>query len=276
LALQRGLLHIDVIKQKQYNIKPINKDLDCIEQNDIKFDDDNIVLHLFSNILDVEQFRLDTNFLEKISKNLKSDNYFICVSPNINIKRNERLDIFFRYFDENFDTNLISNRDTHIDNYSRYEKVFYIKHTKQEEILKSREEIQTYHIDISTKLNKYRDILEPTLDITKLQSNISQDPDYVIFKIRKVAEIITSKIYSQYQNDENKVSQNDKIKYLSFEKNIFNRKIQSHLHTIRTIGNISIHEHIDNPIIMLRDDAYFLVTALILLIDELKKQNIII
>jgi len=97
----------------------------------------------------------------------------------------------------------------------------------------------------------------------------------VIFKIRKVAEIITSKIYSQYESNESKISQNDKIRYLSFEKKIFNKKIQSHLHTIRTIGNIGIHEHIDNPIAMLKDDAYFLVTALILLIDELKNQNII-
>jgi hypothetical protein len=275
LALKRGLLHIDILKQKQYNIESINKELDCIEQNDIKFDDDNIVLHLFSNILDVEQFRLDTSFLEKISTNIQSDNYFICISPNINIKRNERLDIFFRYFDENFDTNLISSRDTNIGSYKRYEKIFYVEYTKKDEVIKSRDEIKTYHIDINAKLNNYKDILEPTLDITKLQDNIAQDPDYVIFKIRKVAEIITSKIYSQYEDNESKISQNDKIRYLSFEKKIFNRKVQSHLHTIRTIGNIGIHEHIDNPIAMLKDDAYFLVTALILVIDELKKQNII-
>ena len=84
----------------------------------------NITLHLFSNILDVEFFRLDREFLEKISSSQKGLNYFICVSPNINDKRNARLDMFYRYFNANFETKLISDRDNSIRNYKRYEKVF--------------------------------------------------------------------------------------------------------------------------------------------------------
>jgi len=97
----------------------------------------------------------------------------------------------------------------------------------------------------------------------------------VIFKIRKATEIITSKIYSRYESNEEKVSQNDKIRYLSFTKQILSRKAQSHLHTIRTIGNVGTHEHIENPTTMLKEDAYFVTTALVLLIEELVKEKII-
>ena len=124
-------------------------------------------------------------------------------------------------------------------------------------------------------LIKYTQIIEPILDSSKVKENIEKDPDYVIFKIRKVTEVITSKIYGKYEANENRISQNDKIRYLKFEK-IINRKIESHLHTIRTIGNIGAHEHIENPIEMLTEDAYFLTTALILLIEELLKQKIIV
>lgn len=276
LALNRGMLHIDLLQQKNYKINAINKDIDCLDQSDIEFKNDNTVVHLFSNILDVEFFKLDIQFLEKISKNIQSDNYFICVSPNINAKRNGRLDIFYKYFDENFNTELISARDTSIGQYKRYEKVFEVKFTKQAAVIQARNDIKDYHIDIYTKLSLYSSLVEPTLNPDRLKENIETDPDYVIFKIRKATEIITSKIFmNNGGKDESRVSQNDKIRYLSFEKNILSRKAQSLLHTIRTLGNIGTHEHIDNPAKMLKDDAYFLVTALILLIENLQENNTI-
>jgi len=150
---------------------------------------------------------------------------------------------------------------------------------KQKIELKTEPTIQQTKVKVisqtPSKLHLYKHILEPTLNLSRLDEVIEKDPDYVIFKIRKVTEIITSKIYARYENNESKISQNDKIRYLSFEKTILNKKMQSHLHTIRTIGNIGIHEHIDNPITILKEDAYFLVTALSLLIDELVKEKII-
>jgi len=124
LALSRGLLHIDVLKENPIDIRAINKDIDCLEQSDLIIDNSNITLHLFSNILDVEFFKLDRTFLEKIKHSQNGLNYFICVSPNINDKRNARLDMFYRYFSDNFDTELISDRDSPIDKYARYEKIF--------------------------------------------------------------------------------------------------------------------------------------------------------
>jgi len=126
LALSRGLLHIDVLKENPIQIRAINKDIDCLEHSDLIIDNSNITLHLFSNILDVEFFRLDRTFLKKISNSQNGLNYFICVSPNINDKRNARLDMFYRYFSNNFDTELISDRDSSIGKYARYEKIFKV------------------------------------------------------------------------------------------------------------------------------------------------------
>ena len=126
LALSRGLLHIDVLKENPIKIRAINKDIDSLEHSDLIIDNSYITLHLFSNILDVEFFKLDRNFLEKISNSQNGLNYFICVSPNINDKRNARLDMFYRYFSDNFDTELISDRNSSIGHYARYEKIFRV------------------------------------------------------------------------------------------------------------------------------------------------------
>jgi len=124
LALSRGLLYIDILKENEIEIKAVNKDIDSLKISDLIINNSNTTLHLFSNILDVEFFRLDREFLEKISSSQKGLNYFICVSPNINDKRNARLDMFYRYFDEHFETELISERRDDIEKYKRYEKVF--------------------------------------------------------------------------------------------------------------------------------------------------------
>ena len=121
--MSRGVLHIDVLKDNHINIKAINKDIDSLIEDDLIFDNGNITLHLFSNILDVEFFDLDV-FIEKISNSQNGLNYFISVSPNIGDSRNNRLDIFYQYFNNNFDIDLISKRDCDINNYKRYEIIF--------------------------------------------------------------------------------------------------------------------------------------------------------
>lgn len=276
LALSRGLLHIDVFKQKEYAIKAINNDLDCLRAEDIAFENDYKTVHLFSNILDVESFRLDREFLQKISTSIVSDSLFVCVSPNINDKRNSRIDLFYKHFDENMNTSLISVRDSDIQGAKRYEKIFEVAFTKEQEVVEAREEFKEYHLDIYAKLNQYDWIIAPILDSNRVKESMEQDPDYIIFKIRKVTEVLTSKIYSKYQDNEEKVSQNDKIRYLSYEQKVLSRKAQSYLHTIRTIGNISVHEHIKNPVKMLKDDAYFLLSALILLVEEFLALELIV
>ena len=275
LALSRGLLHIDVLKTKDYNIKAINSDIDCLKAEDIVFDNNYKTLHIFSNILDVENFNLDKVFLKKISTNIKSDNLFICVSPNINDKRNGRIDLFYKYFDDNFDTKLLSARDSDMGNHKRYEKIFEVKYAKPEEAEQLRQELdksKNSHLDVYSELKTYEKYVTPILDLEKLKEIIEKDPEYLIFKIRKVAEVITSKIYSNYDENSKNVSFNDMIRYLSYEKKLFSKKITSNLHTIRTIGNINVHEH-GQKLSMQKLDAHLMLISLLILLKELKEEK---
>lgn len=127
IALSRGLLHLDILKNNQdLNVKAINKDIDSLIEDDLIINNSNITLHLFSNILDITLFKLNIEFLQKISNSQNGLNYFICVSPNINDSRNSRIDLFYEYFNKNFNTNLISERNDSINGDARYEKIFKV------------------------------------------------------------------------------------------------------------------------------------------------------
>ena len=125
LALERGLLHLEKLKHHSFDIKSINKDLDSIEENDILILNNKITLHIFSNILDIENFNLN-RLIKIIEKTQKGLNYFLCISPNINEERNARIDIFYNYFNTHYKTELISETDENINNYTRYEKIFKV------------------------------------------------------------------------------------------------------------------------------------------------------
>jgi len=277
LALSRGLLHIDILKQKEYNIKAINSDLDCLDENEI-IKSKNKTLHIFSNILDIESFSLNNDFFKKASSHLENDSIFVCVSPNRNDKLNNRLDLFYQYFDANFDTELISSRDTDIGNSTRYEKIFEVMATKDLLVEETRSKIElvkdTYTFNALTELKNYENYIVPIINMKILEDSINIDPEYAIFKIRKVAEVITSKIYSQYESNSSTISFNDKIRYLSYEKNLFDKTISNYVHTLRTIGNRGVHDHTIN-IQRLKLDAHLMVIALISFIQELSSKKLI-
>lgn len=110
LAINRATLHINKLSNSQYTINTINKDIDSMAGEDIQTHSEHIKIHLFSNIIDVPFF--DINKLTNlISRTQKSTNYFVCVSPHINNERNLRLDYFYQYFEENYNTTLISRRE---------------------------------------------------------------------------------------------------------------------------------------------------------------------
>jgi hypothetical protein len=278
LALSRALLHVEVLKQKEYRIQTINSDFDCLNAEEIICNNDYKMLHLFSNILDVENFSLDMGFMKKVSQNIKSDSIFVCVSPNRNDKLNNRLDLFYNYFDENFDTELIASRDDTIENATRYEKIFEVKIQSTQIVEEIRQEIitvqQGYQLDIIEALNGYSNYVVPILNMKILEDSINSDPEYAIFKIRKVAEVITSKIYSGYEDNANIVSFNDKIRYLAYEKKVFNKTITNYVQTIRTIGNRGVHEE-DRDISKLKLDAHLMVIALLSFLNELSDKKLL-
>jgi hypothetical protein len=278
LALSRGLLHIDILKTDNYNIKAINCDIDCLKKEDLVINNSYKTLHLFSNILDVESFNLNTDFLQKISSNFKNDNTFICVSPNINDKRNSRIDLFYKYFDENFDTEIISFRSDDIEKHKRYEKIFEVKYIYEIPTKEKYNEIEVrkndYSLDIISELSIYSNYVVPILNLKILENSINIDPEYAIFKIRKVAEVITSKIYSKYEDNEQVISFNDKIRYLAYEQKIYTKAITNYVQTLRTIGNRGVHGN-ETDISKLRLDAHMMVIALICFIKEIKDNELI-
>ena len=107
-----------------------------------------------------------------------------------------------------------------------------------------------------------------------LEDSILTDPEYAIFKIRKVAEVITSRIYSNYEANSPVVSFNDKIRYLSYEKKVFNKTITNYIHTLRTIGNRGVHEH-NREVLKLKLDAHLMIIALISFLNELKDKKLL-
>lgn len=278
LALSRALLHVDVLKQKEYSIHAINSDFDCLDGDTLVSANGFRTLHLFSNILDVENFSLDMDFMKKVSQNITTDSLFVCVSPKRNDKLNNRLDLFYNYFDENFDTELISSRDSDIETATRYEKIFEIKVQSTQAVEEIRQEIITvqkgYQLDVIEALNGYSNYVVPILNMKILEDSINSDPEYAIFKIRKVAEVITSKIYSGYEENASSVSFNDKIRYLSYKKKVFDKTITNYVHTIRTIGNRGVHEE-DRDIAKLKLDAHLMVIALVSFLNELSDKKLL-
>ena len=83
-SLQRGMQYVQsamIKRQADLKIKKINKALEELEVSDISSQPQTVKLHVFSNILDLEQINLDK--LAMLLKNSqKGANYFICVSPN--------------------------------------------------------------------------------------------------------------------------------------------------------------------------------------------------
>ena len=102
IALKRASLHVKHMKNS-LEIRTVCKPFDSLTCDDIATDLGKIKIHLFSNILDVELFSL-TNLQNLISRTQKGLNYFICASPYINELKTERIGLFRKYFERNYNS----------------------------------------------------------------------------------------------------------------------------------------------------------------------------
>jgi ribosomal protein S6 len=112
ISLQRGERYIRpalINPQRGLEIKIINKTLENLNINDINSQAETVKIHIFSNILDVEQ--VDLKRLASFLKNSqKGANYFICVSPNFSSAQ-QRIDRFYSMMSELFQISNISVTD---------------------------------------------------------------------------------------------------------------------------------------------------------------------
>lgn len=110
-ALKRGKLHLKTIRNdinENIRIDIVNKKLEEIEHDDLETISDNIKIHLFSNILDIDDIRLG-RLVNKIRNTQEGENYFVCVGPlNDN---SDKIDRFYRKW----------NRRYLVENYLNYE-----------------------------------------------------------------------------------------------------------------------------------------------------------
>jgi len=127
-ALKRGLLHANALPTFN-EVRPLNKYIEFIEIEDIDFIPPYNTLHLFSNILDVPKFDIN-KLCYKISETgqlTNCINHFICVSPNIDDLRSNRIESFYNYWlKNNYTTELFSGRQSNLGRWTRYEKVFSV------------------------------------------------------------------------------------------------------------------------------------------------------
>jgi len=129
LALQRALMHTRQLLHFN-EVFALNKDLESLMSQEINLvpDQEYSTINLFSNILDVPQFSIN-NLINKITKTMVSpdlEHYFICISPNIDDLRNNRIESFYNYFSNNYETKLFSDREHKIGHWTRYEKIFSV------------------------------------------------------------------------------------------------------------------------------------------------------
>ena len=102
LALKRAALHI-----RKYNqdipIKTICKKLDELDESDFTGERTDITVHLFSNILDIDDYS-QSHLIDLIQSTQSNINYFVCASPFIDEIKTERLESFKRHFESNYDS----------------------------------------------------------------------------------------------------------------------------------------------------------------------------
>ena len=119
-------------------IRVVNKSINDLACDDFQTNPDNIKIHLFSNIIDVQG--IDLNHLHSILTNcFQGVNRIICTSPFNDPEDRTRLDTFYRLFTNENPRNVVESNVTIIDEIfittdwsfqnrriSRYEKQFTI------------------------------------------------------------------------------------------------------------------------------------------------------
>ena len=96
IALKRGSLHLKKYNDKNI-IRTVNKKLDDLTKNDFTDFAENAKLHLFSNILDIDDYS-SYKLTNLISTTFKGENYFVIISPYITDTKNNRIQLFVDFF----------------------------------------------------------------------------------------------------------------------------------------------------------------------------------
>ena len=96
VVLKRGALHCKKFSPCA-RIKTVCKKLDEVVKSDIICQNDIPTIHLFSNILDIDDYSTN-HLLSLVDSVLTCNNFFVCVSPYIDVIKTARLSSFMNHF----------------------------------------------------------------------------------------------------------------------------------------------------------------------------------
>lgn len=96
VALERASIHLAPYLSNSDDLVTMSSFFEAIEPEQISSNSGLPVVHIFSNILDIEQIDLK-HLSQLIDKSVQTENYILCVGP-LN-PTNQRIDAFFSYFD---------------------------------------------------------------------------------------------------------------------------------------------------------------------------------
>lgn len=96
IVLKRAALHCRKFATNG-KLKTVCKKLDDVASSDIKVQRDVLTIHLFSNILDIDDYS-SQHLLSIIDSIITCNNFFVCVSPYIDDIKTARLNSFMRHF----------------------------------------------------------------------------------------------------------------------------------------------------------------------------------
>lgn len=100
-SLKRAALHTSVFFPNT-TIKTVNKTFDNLQLTDFICTKDIPTLHIFSNVLDMNNFSID-NLVQLLKNKIEGYNLFICVGPYFNyFEKDERLKIFSSLLSDNY------------------------------------------------------------------------------------------------------------------------------------------------------------------------------
>lgn len=102
IALERAALHCKKYSS-EVSIRTICKKLDDLNEDDLIMPQSGITIHLFSNILDIDDYS-QSHLIELIEQTQTGENYFVCASPYIDAIKTERIETFKRHFENNYES----------------------------------------------------------------------------------------------------------------------------------------------------------------------------
>lgn len=130
-ALKRAALHASLALKSESKINPINKYIDtALNDKDLNNKQHSIKIHIFSNIIDVNEVDADL-INELITSNMSGVNYIVCVGPRFGDSKDRKMEYFANSFKYCNDFKIISNREdgqgwNHHKKWTRKEIIFKI------------------------------------------------------------------------------------------------------------------------------------------------------